>query len=36
MTIQHVNMFGSDLYYIRDKSLAFGGHLDAYMCETMI
>ena len=36
MTVQHVNMSGSGLYYIRDKFLAFGGHLDAYMCQTMI
>ena len=36
MTDQHVNMSGSGLYYIKEKSLAFGGNMDAYMCQARI
>ena len=31
LTVQHVNMSGTCLYYNREKFLAFGGDLDAYM-----
>ena len=36
MTVQHVNMFETCLYYNRIKSLAFGGDLDAYMWQAQI
>ena len=33
MTVQHVNMFVTCVYYNRDKYLSFGGYLDAYMWQ---
>ena len=36
ITVQHVNMCGSSLYYNRRKSLAFGGGQMTYMWQGYI